>query len=68
MGFWESFKEGYEEAINMKCPNCKNSISSYDGFCPKCGFQLKDTICSECGVELVKDAKFCQECGNKTKK
>lgn len=54
--------------INMQeykeCPSChtKNSVSAK--FCPECGFNYDNLVCS-CGCRYNFGTKFCPECGRK---
>ena len=51
----------------MKCPDCKNSISKDARFCAFCGHQLLVfQQCSQCGKNLPPHAKFCSQCGTET--
>ena len=73
-----SAKVGLEKevlGINMKCPNCGNTIWPDDNFCSECGYKKdisdfgkneEDFIIFECPnckkLNLSKN-KFCSECG-----
>lgn len=48
----------------IECPSChsKNSISAK--FCPECGFNYNNLVCS-CGYKYEAGAKFCPQCGKK---
>ena len=46
------------------CANCKVQIPISAKFCPECGFNNSEMICS-CGNKLVPGTKFCPECGKK---
>jgi predicted amidophosphoribosyltransferase len=48
------------------CPN-GHFVTSLKNFCMECGaqlFQTPDKVCV-CGQVLVKDQKFCGQCGRK---
>lgn len=58
------------------CPFCKQSNSSLNSFCTKCGRLFDETIddetnnivnCSNCGTANEIDSSFCKNCGNKLK-
>lgn len=60
-------KESTQEEKGVKCPNCGALITH--NFCTECGTkkpeQSEKKYCSQCGSEVLDDARFCPECGNK---
>ncbi len=66
--------EGYatEAAKSIKvCPDCQESCSASEKFCPHCGAQLPEltvaegAVCSNCGKQNTVGMKFCSDCGAK---
>ncbi len=65
--------------IVTKCNRCGCALESKDVFCPACGKkkegrksggttvskELKSQVCSFCGKQIQKDARFCMGCGSK---
>lgn len=49
---------------HMLCPSCNADIPASSKFCPECGFNTQERICS-CGFKLLPGNKFCPECGKK---
>lgn len=47
-----------------KCGSCGAQISLSAKFCPECGFNNADIVCT-CGMKLAPGSKFCPECGKK---
>ncbi len=45
------------------CPECGKTVVK-GKFCPECGHKFFK-VCPKCGKELVADAKFCLDCGEK---
>ena len=45
------------------CPACGKNVTK-GNFCPTCGHKFV-TVCPKCGKDIVADAKFCLECGEK---
>ena len=45
------------------CFNCGVSVYK-NKFCSQCGTRL-DNICTKCGTQLLENAQFCHNCGNK---
>lgn len=50
----------------MKCPNCKNEVSSDWQVCPFCEYRPKKCSNPDCCSDwLPESAEFCPKCGNK---
>ncbi len=47
-----------------RCPDCGAPILKTDGFCGKCGTNLKGSSgCRSCGAPLAEGDRFCRRCG-----
>ncbi|MGS0755274.1 double zinc ribbon domain-containing protein [Roseateles sp. GG27B] len=53
------------EATATACPSCGTSNSG-GRFCAECGFDMASThkSCPSCGVMLLRQARFCTDCGH----
>lgn len=56
-----------QQAPDVKCPNCGNSLPANAKFCLECGSKIvslapDEIICPSCGSKTPK-GKFCMECG-----
>lgn len=47
-----------------ECRSCHTRIPVHSKFCPECGFNNSESVCS-CGNKLKPGTKFCPECGKK---
>lgn len=54
----------------VRCSQCKKTVSSTIQFCPECGNDLKQkagtekTMCRVCATPLPAGVKFCMKCGS----
>lgn len=61
----EKIKENANEKLNnlQVCPVC-NAETNGEKFCHKCGAQLENLFCTNCGKKLAPNSQFCNECGH----
>ena len=68
MGMGASMKQTIGNPIHKEdtkeCISCKAQIPIGAKFCPECGFNNCERVCT-CGYKLAQGAKFCPECGKK---
>lgn len=58
---------------NGRCPECYAPLKKNEGFCPKCGLDMrnvpKEIRCKTCGTTITDDDKmFCPKCGREIKR
>lgn len=51
---------------NQECIECGTEVSKDAKYCPRCGTDLSENLCSNCGVKIEDDPNYCPECGYET--
>jgi len=60
---------GHQHLIFTQCLNCNKNLTPNAKFCSRCGHKVEQKLmprfCGQCGAENLKEAIYCNQCGEK---